>query len=118
MVGFETLDRAVELGENDVVASIDADGELFVLSHEVHAPSEYWVVVAAQDKDLVLLQLLRERFAGVTSQGAEFMTWLQEHDIRHGVGSTTTEHRRPMRLSAKSRRRASVQHAKPTRAGP
>jgi hypothetical protein len=112
MVGLSTLDRTVELGRNeliglDVIASVGADGELYlVCNDEVTGATDHWVVVDKDHKDLVLLELLREYFRDSDSPSAECMTWLQQHDIRHEIGSAATEHRR---LAGRT---------KPTPAGP
>ena len=123
------LDRTVELqcGIDDdrvveVVASVNADGDLVVFGHDVgRAPTalpgsetyDHWVVVSRDDKDLLLLELLRERFLSATAPTAELMAWLQQRDVRHEVGSRAGEHRGSARLNSNGRRRN-----KPTRAGP
>lgn len=123
------LDRTVELSqttyEGSVVqfsAAVDADGDLIVVAHDVAMGSaphdDHWVVVGEEDKDVVLLELLRERFLGAFAPTAEFLDWLEQHGICHEVASPAGEHRGPTRLSAKARRRNGNKRTKPTRAGP
>lgn len=122
-MGFPAeLDRTVELQQGvdddrlvEVVASVNADGDLVVFAHDVgRAPTalpgsetyDHWVVVGAEEKDQLLLELLRERFLDVGMPTAELMTWLQRRDIRHEVASRAGGHRR------------NGGRGKPTRAGP
>lgn len=119
---INALDRTVELllSENegkvaDALASVDDSGDLIVFGCGSES-YDHWVVVGEEDKDLVLLELLRERFTAVPS--AEFMEWLERHGIRHEVGSVAGEHRGAARLTAKGRRRNGSGRAKHTRAGP
>lgn len=128
------LDRTVELKQTvdegtmvEVVASVDSDGNLVVFGHDVgKAPSallgsetyDHWIVVGSEDKDLLLLELLRERFLGVAAPTAELMSWLQDRGILHEVGSTAGEPRGPARLNGTGRRRNGARHAKRMRAGP
>ncbi|MGH2758906.1 MAG: hypothetical protein ACRDKJ_05005 [Actinomycetota bacterium] len=128
------LDRTVELQQGvdddrvvEVVASVNADGDLVVFGHDVgRAPTalpgsetyDHWVVVGGENKDLLLLELLRERFLGAHAPTAELMTWLQKRDIRHEVGSRAGEHRGPARLIGRGRRRNGTRRNDPTRAGP
>jgi hypothetical protein len=128
------LDRTVELQQNidddrlvEVVASVNADGDLVVFGHDVgRAPTalpgsetyDHWIVVGDEDKDLLLLELLRERFLGFAAPTAELMSWLQARDIRHEVGTRAGEHRGNGRLKTTGRRRHGVRRMKPMRAGP
>ena len=123
------LHRTIELSQTEhegtVVhfsASVDADGDLIVVAHDSASGSgkrdDHWVVVGEEDKDAVLLELVRERFAGTFAPTAEFLEWLEQRGIRHEVASAAGEHRGPTRLSAKARRRNSTRRTKPTRAGP
>ena len=127
------LDRSVELSSTAfegntirVVAFVDDDGDLIALGRDVGSTPDgstertydHWVVVGEEDRALVLLQLLRERFEGLQAPTAEFMQWLQMHDIPHEVGTVAGEHRGPARIGAKGRRRNGAHGARPTRAGP
>jgi hypothetical protein len=116
------LDRTIELllSQNDgkiadAVASIDDCGDLIVFGRGPEG-YEHWVVVGEEEKDIVLLELLRERFTAVPS--AEFMEWLEGHGINHEVGSVAGEHRGAARVSAKGRRRNGSGRTKTMRAGP
>jgi hypothetical protein len=108
------LDRTADL--INAVAYVDADGDLIAFGHE--SDHDHWVAVGAEVRDLVLLELLRERFEGADAPTAELMQWLQEHGIPFEVGSPAGEHRGPARISAKGRRRNGAHGSKPTRAGP
>lgn len=125
------LDRSVELGQTygesamHVVAFVDADGDLIALGHDVgtelhmlheHRTYDHWIVVGSEQRDRVLLELLRERFDGAPAPTAEFMQWLQSHGIPHEVGSAAGEHRGLARIGPTGRRRNGG--SKPTRAGP
>lgn len=129
------LDRSIELSSTDlggtavhVVAFVDADGDLIALGHDVgsaahrfdeHRGFDHWVVVEGELKDLVLLELLRERFEGAEAPTAEFMQWLQDRDLAHEVGSAAGEHRGPARIGPPhGRRRSGTRGTRPTRAGP
>jgi hypothetical protein len=127
------LDRSVELSSTErrgnamrVVAFVDDDGDLIVLGHDPDSPPDaygdraydHWVVVGDEVRDLVLLELLRERFEGIGAPTAEFMQWLQGRGIPHEVGTVAGEHRGPARIGAKGRRRNGAHGARPTRAGP
>lgn len=128
------LDRTVELQQGidddrivEVVASVNADGDLVVFGHDVgRAPTalpgsetyDHWIVVGREDKDLLLLELLRERFLTVAAPTAELMNWLHERDVRHEIGSRAGEHRGPARIRTIARRRNATRRIKPMRAGP
>ena len=128
------LDRTVELlqGVDDdrlveVVASVNADGDLVVFGHDVgRAPTalpgsetyDHWIIVGGEEKDLLLLELLRERFLDSTAPTAELMNWLRERSIRHEIGSRAGEHRGQARLRMTAQRRNGGRRFKPMRAGP
>ena len=134
MLGMVALDRTIDLrltaGDGtviDTIASVDDEGNLVVYGHDVWAtPSaatvthnfDHWVVVPEEDKDFVLLQLLRERFLEGPAPSAEFMSWLDDHAIPHEVGSPAGEHRGEARLRVRAHRRNGTRGHKPSRAGP
>lgn len=134
MLGVVAFDRTIELkltaGEGtvfDTVASVDPSGNLVVYGHDVWGTPDtfaaarsydHWVVVPEEDKDFVLLQLLRERFLDGPAPTADFMTWLDAHGIRHEVGSPAGEHRGEARLRARAHRRNPGMGPQPTRDGP
>lgn len=134
MLGVIALERSVDLkltaGDGtvfDTVASVDANGNLIVYGHDVWAAPDpfaatrsydHWVVVPEEDKDFVLLQLLRERFLDGPAPSAEFMSWLEAHAIPHEVGSPAGEHRGEARVRVKAHRRNGARGSNPTRAGP
>lgn len=133
MLGVVAFQRTIELklaaGDGtviDTVASIDDHGDLIVYGHDVWAaPSafssapgiDHWVVVPADVKDLVLLQLLRERFTNAEPT-AEFMSWLHDHAIPHEVGSPAGERRGEARLRVKAHRRNGARGFAPSSDGP
>lgn len=134
MLGVIALERSVDLkltaGEGTVfdnIASIDAAGNLIVYGHDVLTTPDpfaatrscdHWVIVPEEDKDFVLLQLLRERFLDDPAPCAEFMSWLNGHGIPHEVGSPAGEHRGEARMRVKVHRRNGARVSNPTRAGP
>lgn len=134
MLGVIALERTVDLkltaGDGTVfdnIASVDANGNLIVYGHDVWTTPDpfaatrsydHWVVVPDEDKDFVLLQLLRERFLDDPAPSAEFMSWLDSHGIPHEVGSPAGEHRGEARVRVKAHRRNGARGSKPTRAGP
>jgi hypothetical protein len=105
MASIIAIDRSFELWPSvdegtriEVSVAVDDNGDLIISGHDTgRVPGDrsydYWVVVGEEDKDLVLLHLMRERFSDCLAPGAEFMDWLQGHGIRHEVGSTAGEPR-------------------------
>lgn len=134
MTNVISLDRSFELKRSmdegtsiEVAVAVDGNGDLIMSGRDSgKAPQnllgdrtyDYWVVVGEEDKDLVLLHLLRERFAGTQAPSAEFMEWLQGHEIPHEVGSALGEHRGRARHPAQGKRRNGGRRAKESRAGP
>lgn len=130
VVAFQrTIDLKLAAGDGtviDTVASIDDHGDLIVYGHDVWAPSalgsapgfDHWIVVPEGAKDLVLLQLLRERFLPNAAPSAEFMSWLLDHAIPHEVGSPAGEHRGEARLRVKPQRRKGAGGFEPSSDGP
>lgn len=134
MVSVIALDRSLELRHSvdegttvQVMVAVDENGDLIVSGHDSgKAPAkllgsrtfDHWVLVADEDKDVVLLQLLRERFGDISAPSAEFMEWLKTHDIPHQVGSEAGAHRGVYRPFTSPRRRGTTRRPKRTRAGP
>jgi hypothetical protein len=134
MASVISLDRSLELKRSveegtsiEVAIAVDADGDLIVSGHDsgeavsnlFGSPTyDHWVVVGEEDKDLVLLHLLRERFADARAASAEFLAWLQGREIPHEVGSVAGEHRGRARHPAHGRRRNAARRTNQTRAGP
>lgn len=134
MLGVVALDRTIDLqltaGDGtvfDTIGSVDEGGDLIVYGHDVWATRspvsatgtfDHWVVVHEEDKDFVLLQLLRERFLEGPAPSAEFMSWLDDHAIPHEVGSPAGERRGEARLRIRAHRRNGTRSEQPSSNGP
>lgn len=86
---YKTEDISVEL-----VAKIDDDGDLVLEGYDIgkavaehwgDSDYEYWLRVASDDKDTVLLWLIKERFTA----SSEFRQWLDDKGIPNKFASWT-----------------------------